>query len=121
MEPFAAAAHVCSLPVGTPWVLGTTDPMKSLEAVSWPSEVIRQEPGCSSRFQSYTAAAAAHAVALVTENALKLIDKDTQAPKVTSWVRGQRFLDAHWHGLELLEWAEPATHYDGLVIERAFP
>lgn len=121
MEPFAAAAHVCLLPRGISWLVDTTDPMKSLEAVSWPTEVIRQEPGCSSRFQSYTAAAAAHAVALVTENALKLIDGSIQAAQVSSWVRGQRFLDGHWYGLTLLEWAKPASPYDGLVIERVFP
>jgi hypothetical protein len=121
MEPYVAAAHVCSLPTGRLWMQGTTDPMHGLEAVTWPDEVIRLEPGCSSRFQSYTAAAAAHAVALVAENALKLIDGPAQAPRVISWVRGQRFLDEHWPGLELREWAQPALHHNGLVMERAFP
>jgi len=121
MEPFVAAAHVCSLPSGTPWMQGVTDPMGGLEAVTWPAEVTRQEPGCSSRFQSYTAAAAAHAVALVAESALKLIDGTAPGARVSSWVRGQRFLDEHWTGLELREWARPAAPHDGLVIERPFP
>jgi hypothetical protein len=81
MEPYVAAAHVCSLPIGAPWMQGATDPMGGLEAVTWPEEVIHQEPGCSSRFQSYTASAAAYAVALVVENVLKLIDGTTQVPR----------------------------------------
>lgn len=121
MEPFVTAAHVCVLPTGTFWVQGARDPMGDLEAVTWPAEVIRQEPGCSSRFQSYTASAAAYAVALVAENALKAIDGITQAPKVISWVRGQRVLDEHWTGLELREWAQAARGHDGLLIERSFP
>lgn len=121
MEPFVAAAHVCLLPTGTPWMQGSTDSMGGLEAVTWPDDVIRQEPGCSSRFQSYTVAAAAHAVALVAENALKLIDGTVHAPRVVSWVRGQRFLDGHWPGLGLRKWAQSAEPHDGLVMERAFP
>lgn len=121
MEPYVAAAHACSLPTGTPWIQGATDLMGDLEAVIWPSDVIRQEPGCSSRFQSYTAAAAAHAVALVAETTLKLIDGTAPAPVVFSWVRGQRFLDEHRRGLKLREWAQPASPHDGLLMERAFP
>lgn len=121
MEPYVAAAHVCSLPSGTPWLQGTTDLMGKLEAVTWPPEVIRQEPGCSSQFQSYTAAAAAHAVALVAENTLNLIDGEAPTPRVISWVRGQSFLDKHWPSLELREWAKSAAHYDGIVMERPFP
>lgn len=121
MEPFVAAAHVCALPTGTLWMQGTTDRMEALGAVSWPPEVIRQEPGCSSKFQSYTASAAGYAVALVAENTLKLIDGDAPAPRVISWVRGQRFLDKHWQGLELREWAMDAAPHDGLLMERPFP
>lgn len=121
MEPFVAAAHVCLLPAGQPWMDGTTDQMEALQAVTWPDEVIRWEPGCSSQFQSYTAAAAAHAIALVVENALILIDSTTQEPRVISWVRGQRFLDNHWQGLTLREWSQPAAPHDGLVMERSFP
>lgn len=123
MEPYVAAAHACILPAETPWMQGTSDQMAGLEAVTWPDEVVRQEPGCSSKFQSYTAAAAAHAVALVTENALKLVDDTDRAasPKVVSWVRGQRFLDEHWPGLALREWAKDASPHDGLVMERSFP
>jgi molybdopterin/thiamine biosynthesis adenylyltransferase len=121
MEPFVAAAHVCILPAGAFWMDGPEDPMRSLEAVDWPDEVVRQEPGCSSRFQSYTAAAAAHAVALVTECALKMIDGTEEVPKIVSWVRGRRFRDEHWPTLELKEWAQPADPHDGLVMERSFP
>ena len=123
MEPYVAAAHACVLPAETPWMQGTDDMMKQLEAVNWPDEVIRQEPGCSSRFQSYTAAAAAHAVALIAENALTLVDgADGEAvPRIVSWVRGQRFLDKHWSGLALRMWAEDAAPHDGLVMERSFP
>lgn len=121
MEPFVAAAHICSLPSDTPWMQDTTDLMGELQAVSWPNEVIQQVPGCSSEFQSYTAAAATHAVALVAENALKLIDGDAETPRVISWVRGQRFLDASWPDLELREWAQEAAHRDGMLIERPFP
>ena len=122
MEPYVAAAHACLLPAGTPWIQGTADLLKELEAVSWPDDVIRREPGCSSRFQSYTAAAAAHAVALVTENALGLIDgtDGSAEARVVSWVRGQRFLDKHWPGLALRDWALPAARHDGLILDRPF-
>lgn len=121
MEPYVAAAHVCSLPSGMPWMQGTTDLMGKLEAVTWPPEVIRQEPSCNSQFQSYTAAAAAHAVALVAENALKLIDGAAPTPRVISWVRGQRFLDKHWLGLKFREWAQTNLPHDGMLLERPFP
>ncbi|MCW3478950.1 ThiF family adenylyltransferase [Neisseriaceae bacterium JH1-16] len=121
MEPFVAAAHVCCLPATTPWLQGTDDRMGQLEAIDWPQDVIRQEPGCSSRFQSYTAAAATHAVALVTESALKLIDRHDPAAKIISWVRGQRYLDNHRAGLALRAWATPAAPHDGLIMERPFP
>lgn len=123
MEPYVAAAHACILPAEIPWMQGTSDPMTDLEAVTWPDEVIRLEPGCSSRFQSYTAAAAAHAVALIVENALKLIDGTNGAtsPKVVSWVRGQQFLDERWPDLALRAWAKGAAPHDGLTMERPFP
>lgn len=123
MEPYVAAAHVCVLPSGQRWLQGAQDPMSGLEAVVWPSEVIRQEPGCSSRFQSYTAAAAAHAVALVAECALEMIDSTSGSldPTVRSWVRGQHFLDKHWPGLLHKEWALSAREHDGLTMIRQFP
>jgi molybdopterin/thiamine biosynthesis adenylyltransferase len=121
MEPYVAAAHVCLLPSGIPWMQGTMDPMDGLQAVTWPDEVIRQEPGCSSRFQSYTASAATYAIALVAENALEMIDGSNRGSKIISWVRGQHFLDRHFPGLELRQWAQPATSHNGLVIERPYP
>lgn len=123
MEPYVAAAHACVLPAETPWIQCSSDLMKDLEAITWPDEIMRQEPGCSSRFQSFTAAAAIHAVALIAENALQLIDGNSgDVPsKIVSWVRGQRFLDKHWPGLALRTWAKDATPHDGLTIERPFP
>lgn len=123
MEPYVAAAHVCVLPSETRWLQGNEDLLTRLEAIRWPAEVIRQEPGCSSRFQSYTATAAAHAVALVAENALDLIDRapDTAEARVISWVRGQRYLDRHYPGLHLEQWAESAALHDGLILTRTFP
>lgn len=122
MEPYVAAAHACALPADIPWLQGNDDRLTELEAVVWPKEVIRREPGCSSRFQSYTAAAAAHAVALVVEQALDLIDgrASSSAAHVVSWVRGQRYLDKHWPGLELKAWAQDATPHDGIILTRAF-
>ncbi|MEA3252670.1 MAG: ThiF family adenylyltransferase [Pseudomonadota bacterium] len=123
MEPYVAAAHACMLSAGQSWLQGAQDPLSYLEAVVWPSGVIRQEPGCSSRFQSYTAAAAEHAVALVTECALEMIDNSaavTFDSTVRSWVRGQRFLDRHWPGLTHKEWAKAACVHDGLILNRQF-
>ncbi|WP_431700399.1 HesA/MoeB/ThiF family protein [Pseudomonas sp. BR20] len=123
MEPYVAAAHVCVLPASQQWFQGAQDPMLELQAVLWPNEVIQQEPGCSSRFQSYTAMAAAHAVALVGECALDMID-NTEArvnSRVMSWVRGQHFLDRHWPGLTHREWAKSASEHDGLTMIRQFP
>lgn len=123
MEPYVAAAHVCLLPPGQRWLQGAQDPLSDLEAVVWPSNVIQQEPGCSSRFQSYTATAAQHAVALVAECAMEMIDNTVVrfSPTVRSWVRGQRFLDKHWPGLMHKEWAKPASEHDGLIMSRQFP
>jgi len=121
MEPYVAAAHVCSLMSDTSWLQGTEDLMGKLGAVDWPDDVIRQEPGCSSRFQSYTAAAAAYAVALVAENALKMLDGAVVEPRVVSWVRGQRYLNDQRSDLALRDWAATAATHDGLLIERAFP
>lgn len=120
MEPYVAAAHVCSLPSDTPWLQGTEDMMGVLGAVDWPDDVITQEPGCSSRFQSYTAVAAGYAVAMVAENALKMLDGAITEPRVVSWVRGQRYLDDQRPDLELRDWAAAAMPHDGLVIERSF-
>jgi sulfur-carrier protein adenylyltransferase/sulfurtransferase len=123
MEPFVAAAHVCVLPPNVFWIDDVKKPidkLTELEAVRWPAEVIRQEPGCSSRFQAYTAAQAAYAVALVAERAIDLIDEKVQEPRVHSWVRGQAFLDAHGSGLELQPWAIGAAPHDGLIIKRSY-
>lgn len=123
MEPYVAAAHACVLPAGKQWLQGGQDPMSDLEAVKWPKDVIRQEPGCSSRFQSYTAAAAAHAVALVAESALEMIDNltATHSSVVRSWVRGKYYLDKHRPGLKHKEWAQEAVTYDGLTVIRQLP
>ncbi len=123
MEPYVAAAHACFLPSGQSWLQGTIDPLYSLQAVEWPDEVIQQEPGCSSRFQSYTAAAAEHAVALIAECVLEMIDASVESilPKVRSWVRGQLYLDEHWPGLKHNEWASIASEFEGLILTRPFP
>ena len=122
MEPFVAAAHVCLLTSDTLWLSqpGDENRLKQLEAVDWPDEVIRQVPGCSSRFQAYTAANAAYAVALASENALRLIDGEVKSSTVFSWVRGQEFLDKHWSNLKHREWAADAAKYVGLTKERPF-
>ncbi|WP_409525660.1 ThiF family adenylyltransferase [Nitrincola sp. MINF-07-Sa-05] len=122
MEPYVAAAHACILPAGYLWFYKRRDILNELEAVDWPEEVIRREPGCSSRFQSYTAAAAAHAVALIADNALDIIDSASEfnSPLIKSWVRGQRYLDKHWPGLKLKDWALIASPYDGVVLNRPF-
>lgn len=121
MEPYVAAAHACVVPAGVRWLLDSRDRMRDLEAVDWPEAVYDREPGCSSRFQSYTAAAAAHAVALTAEKALSLIDDPHQEGHISSWVRGQEFLNRHARELTLRDWAREATWHDGLMIRRPFP
>jgi hypothetical protein len=74
MEPYVAAAHACLLPINQPWMIDQVDRLESLQAVSWPDDVMQHEPSCSSVFQSYTQASATHAVALVAEAALDLLD-----------------------------------------------
>lgn len=120
MEPFVAAAHVCQLSSSTFWFDGSHDRLKSLQAITWPSDVMLREPSCNGEFQAYTSAAATHAVALVAEAAIELLDGQVVSSSVRSWVRGQRYLDKHRRGLSLLEWAKPAADHDGLVIERLF-
>lgn len=123
MEPYVAAAHACCLPSGYKWLKNSIDPMHELQAVEWPEDVIQQEPGCSSQFQSYTAVAAEHAVALIAESALEMIDAigHPTDPTVRSWVRGQRYLNTHWPGLKHREWAQPAHGFDGVILSRPFP
>lgn len=120
MEPYVAAAHACAIPAGTPWFRGSGDPLMALEAVHWPEDVIQSEPGCSARFQSYTAIEATHAVALVCEVAIEQIDSGVKRAFTRSWVRGQRFLDGCRPGLSLKRWAAQATQELGVLIERTF-
>ncbi|AEG67311.1 ThiF family adenylyltransferase [Ralstonia solanacearum] len=122
MEPFVAAAHVCLLTPSTLWFpnANRTDRLKLLEAIDWPGEVIRQVPGCSSRFQAYTSANAAYAVALVSENVLQVIDGEVESSKILSWVRGRQFLDKQWQGLTYREWAADAAEHVGITKERPF-
>ncbi|SFC39934.1 ThiF family adenylyltransferase [Massilia yuzhufengensis] len=121
MEPYVAAAHVCVLKDTEHWLAGLPDRLIDLQAVDWPDDVIMQEPGCSSQFQSYTPAQATFAVALVAEAALALIDRQVAASHLRSWVRGQSFLDAHYPGLVLREWAHSATKLDGVLLCRPWP
>lgn len=120
MEPYVAAAHACLVPAGEGWMFATSDPLESLQAIEWPAEVMQKEPACSSEFQAYTSAAAAHAVAVVTEAALALIDNHINQPIVRSWVRGQSSLDMHYPGLKHRNWAEKAVPFDGISMERVF-
>ncbi len=122
MEPFVAAAHVCLLTPSTLWFPNAdrTDRLNLLEAIDWPSEVIQQVPGCSSRFQAYTSANAAYAVALVSENTLQLVDGEVDSSKILSWVRGRQFLDKQWHGLTYRDWAADAADHVGITKERPF-
>ncbi|MFC6977808.1 HesA/MoeB/ThiF family protein [Microbulbifer taiwanensis] len=117
MEPYVASAHACLLPAGDFWVTNDADRLKSLNAIDWPDEVILNEPACSSSFQSYTSAAATHAVALTTEATLDLIDKKVESPIVRHWIRGQKYLDKCHTGLQFKEWAKKASDFDGLIIE----
>lgn len=122
MEPYVASAHACILPVGHLWFREQEDKMRELEAVEWPKEVVLNEPGCSSQFQSYTASAASYAIALIAENAIKMIDEHSEAskPLVLSWVRGQQYLDKQWPGLRLKEWAASVSSFDGVILSRDF-
>ena len=126
MEPFVVAAHACLLPKDVPWIHNGKDHLEFLQAVTWPDEVVQQEPGCSTRFQSYTAVSAAYAVALVAEKALDALDKGIKQQKVYSWTRSQTYLDKAWNHLELREWAQRDDRgnglpVDGTLIERSFP
>lgn len=120
MEPYVAAAHTCLLPAGESWMLDSVDRLKSLQAVSWPEDVMQREPACSSTFQSYTSAAATHAVALVTEAVLDLADDNITSPIVRHWIRGQKFLDAHYNGLSFRDWAISAAPFDGVSFETKY-
>ncbi|SIO33289.1 ThiF family adenylyltransferase [Salinivibrio sp. ES.052] len=121
MEPYVAAAHVCYLTSETTWMLEGSDALEQLQAVEWPEDVIQSEPGCNSKFQSYTASAAAYAVALVTEQALQVLEDKPDQARVTSWVRGKKYLRQHKEGLELKHWAKIADSHNGMIIERSFP
>jgi molybdopterin/thiamine biosynthesis adenylyltransferase len=123
MEPFVTAAHVCALTPETLWFAdeaSTEDRFNTLEAIDWPDGVIRQVPGCSSRFQAYTSANAAYAVAMVSENALLLIDGEMNSSKIVSWVRGRQFLDTQWPKLTYRGWAQSAEQHIGIMLERPF-
>lgn len=118
MEPFVVSAHACLLPVGSFWVAGGLDRLKSLNAVDWPDGVMLNEPACSSSFQSYTSAAATHAVALTLEAALDLIDKKMDRPIVRHWIRGKQYLDECYAGLQYNDWAREFANFQGLILEK---
>lgn len=120
MEPFVAAAHACQLPAHAPWFNAGNDKLGLLQAVTWPPEVMLRQPACNSEFQAYTFAAAAHAVALVAEASIELLDGQVAISTVKSWVRGQRYLDAHYAGLSLRAWAQQAAPFDGVILGRPF-
>lgn len=120
MEPYVAAAHACLLPKGQVWMIGSADRLNSLQAVTWPDDVWQHEPSCSSVFQSYTPSAATHAVALVAEAALDLLDGKIEHPVVRHWVRGQAFLDGHRPGLRFREWAKAAAPFDGISFDEPY-
>jgi hypothetical protein len=121
LEPYVAAAHACLLQQQDRWLGGGPDPLLTLQAVDWPLDVIQREPGCSSDFQSYTAAAATYAVGLVTEAALALVDGTVNQAHVRSWVRSQHYVNAHYPGLELREWARMPLASDGVLLQRPWP
>lgn len=120
MEPYVAAAHACILVGGQNWFSSGTDPLEKLQSVAWPDDVFQREPGCSSRFQSYTSAAAAYAVGLVVEAALDVVDNNVLTSVVRSWVRGQHFLDSQRKGLCHREWVRVPIEANGVLIERTF-
>lgn len=120
MEPYVAAAHACLLPKNSSWITRSIDNLEVLQAVTWPPDVMQNEPACSSNFQSYTSAAATHAVALIIESALDLLDNKISQPIVQDWIRGQKFLDSHRKGLSLRDWAIQAAPFDGIVMERPY-
>lgn len=120
MEPYVAAAHACLLPKGYLWMTGRVDRLNSLQAIEWPEGVMQHEPSCSSTFQSYTPAAASHAVALVAEASLKLLDGNIERPTVHHWIRGQAFLNEHYPGLNFREWAIAAAPFDGVSWETLY-
>lgn len=124
-EPYVAGAHACILDKNTFWMdlsplngVSGRDIIASFDAIEWPDQVYQQNPGCTSTFQSYTDAAATYAVGMVTEQILSMIDKPPIQTHVTSWVRGQNYLDAQWEGLKLKDWASAAADFDGMILER---
>lgn len=117
MEPFVAAAHACVLPAGKRWTNASRDPLDTWKAINWPADILQREPACSSSFQSYTHSAAIHAVALVTEAALAMLDSEVRQPVIRSMVRGRRFLDAAMPSLEYLPWAAKADLFDAVTWE----
>ncbi len=120
MEPYVAAAHACLLKADISWFTDHIDRLNRFNAVDWPEEVIAREPSCSSTFQSYTSAAALHAVALTTEAALELIDNKVFNSRIRHWIRGQQYLDKHHPGLKLKDWASFANNEDGVIRELNF-
>ncbi|WP_331291934.1 hypothetical protein [Vibrio cholerae] len=120
MEPYVAAAHACLLKADTSWFTDNIDRLNKFNAVDWPEEVIAREPSCSSTFQSYTSAAALHAVALTTDAALELIDNKVLNSIIRHWIRGQQYLDKHYPRLKLRDWASFANDEDGVIRELNF-
>jgi len=59
----------------------------------------------------------------VQENTLDWVEgvDGSGTARVISWVRGRRFLDRHWQGVVLRDWALSAAPFDGLILERPFP
>ncbi len=118
LEPFAAAAHACLLPTCHPWSKSVRDPLDTCMAINWPADIMLREPGCSSKFQSYTHAAASYAVAMLSEAALDLLDGEVSTPMLRSLVRGRKFLEKVRPGLSYREWSANAADSNSMIWDR---
>lgn len=126
MEPFVTAAHVVYFPEHKYWKVNGVDLWEEIAAFrGWPDNYMESEPGCSSRFQSYSGIEAFKAVSITAEACINfLCNKDKSKlsqVEVTSLVRSNDFCNRQEYvAKERANWADAPVGVDGMIIKRFF-
>ncbi|MFD1261674.1 ThiF family adenylyltransferase [Entomomonas asaccharolytica] len=126
MEPFVTAAHVVYFPNDKYWSCCETDLWEEIAAFQeWPDNYLQNEPGCSSRFQSYSGIETFKAVSIIAEACIDSLNYNQSSShsqiEVTSLVRGEDFcLKQEYKAKERASWAQVPEELDCIIIKRLF-
>ena len=126
MEPFVSAAHVAYFPSNKTWKISGVDLWEEIAAFKgWPNGYMQNEPGCSSRFQSYSGIETLKAVSMITEACIDFLNHRNISTlsqiEVTSLVRSPLFCEKQeYQAEERANWAKIPENLDSVIIKRFF-